>query len=278
MLRPQHVKMNLPTPKLGDMIQVYESGTGVYRGYIFKLNVASNSDIEKILCYDRGIYLSKNSISKAWKNASPEQITKEIASMFGMKTNIIANTGDRAEKYAANCQSLYKIIMENYDRVSNKNGKHYYIYFENDNLNVLEQGSHNAGPLFNENNINNLTIDKTIENMVNRVVVYDDANGVVATAENKDWQKVYGVMQEAITKEKDKDNNALAKGKLNGIEHTIKLDTLGNVNCKTGYTVNVSFDNFGLKSKLYITEDKHEWKDGLYTMSLTLSFKSGGSN
>ena len=77
-----------------------------------------------------------------------------------------------------------------------------------------------------------------MENMVNKVKIYDDKNNYLSCVSNSAEVNDYGLIQDNYTKETDKDSHTVATGMLTGIEQDVTIPALGNWDCRTGYAVN----------------------------------------
>lgn len=85
-------------------------------------------------------------------------------------------------------------------------------------------------------------------------------------------RKPYGMIQDVVQKEKDKDPVAAAKNLIKGVERKASLQCLGDVACITGYGVKVKEAYTGLTGLFWIDSDSHTFQDGQHTMQLTLNF------
>jgi hypothetical protein len=143
-------------------------------------------------------------------------------------------------------------------------------------LNIIEKGKTVASYVLSpDSNIQDAAYSESIENMINRVKIYDENKNLIGTVENADWIKLYGVLQDVYTKEADKDAQTVAKNMLKGVEQTASLSgILGCTDCVTGNAVQVKEPYTGLTGLFYIDTDTHTWQDGQYTMDLGLNFQN----
>lgn len=142
-------------------------------------------------------------------------------------------------------------------------------------LNVVEYGATVCTYELDENtNITESAFKETLENMVNKVRIYDGDGKQIGVVQNTKNQK-YGIFQETYTKEKDKNATTTAKSKLHGIDKTATIKALGKnmMAAITGNGVAVVDKATGLKGLFWIIGDTHVWEKGVHTMTLTLEFK-----
>lgn len=270
-----------PFIDLGNMLKLLtDDGTELFRGYVFyKEKVSSNPEMQ-IIAYDGGVYLLKSKMTFNFQRMSPEQITRRVCSEVGVPVGSLVSTGTTTSFIADN-QSPYDIIMTAYTAASKQRGKKYMSIMKNGKLNVIEKGvvvakyTLAAELLPNSKLIGDSTYSTSIENMINRVKIYDDKHNQIGKVENADWIKRYGVLQDAYTKEEDKNSTTVARNMLKGVEQKASLDNvIGDVECITGQAVQVKEPCTGLNGLFYIDGDEHTWEDGQHMMNLELNFQN----
>lgn len=267
------------------IVQIFEENVELFRGYIMDKDIDTSASTLKMQLKDNLVYTVKNdtignvtvkeenTIDKVFKD-TPENICKYICNNFNITYDTFSYTGNSIT-YIANGKTISDVMIDVYKEAGKKNGKKYYLLSELGKINMLEKGSYKCGVTIDENMIDKITFAETIDNMVNRVVVFDDTYNVVATKENSDDIKKYGLFQKIIIANDDDVPSDIAKNNLKPKERLVNLTIPGNVYLKTGRTVNVNFPFYGIKGDLYIKEDTHNFNDGMYTCSLTLSYEIG---
>lgn len=252
-------------------IQIYENDIEIYKGYVWTKDCDSSSNTVKLTCYDWLIYMTKSQTCKNFKQMTPEAITAQVAAEFGVPVGNLASTGD-VQNYVANNETGYKIMMTTYTHAAKINGKKYYPIVNNGALDVIEKGTLKSGIVFNGDNISNVKTSESIDSMVNKAIVYDNNQSIIATAQNTDWQTTYGILQTTLSQDEKKDNQKMAEAALKGVEYKVQLELPGNIYLRTGYAVDVNFPLYGINSTLFIESDKHEFSNGIYTTQVTLSY------
>ncbi len=256
---------------LGDNIQVVENGEVLFHGIIWTRDKATNSNEINIHCKDFGIYLIKNRHSYKFKNITPENITKKIASDFNLELGEIASTGKIINRNYLGA-TLYSIIMSSYTLA---NDKVYMCMFKGYKLNVIEKGIIACTPIESSVNLLTSSVSETLNNMTNRVNIYNEDDNLIKTVENTDHIKLYGLLSDYIKAYDNKENYTLkAEKKIKGVEQKITVTNFGDIQYTTGKSVVVTEPYTGLKGKFYIDADEHNWKNGIYTNKLTLNFKN----
>ena len=260
---------------LGDTIKLLDDkDKELFQGYVFTKGKSISGTTMSVTTYDGLIYLLKSKGTYNFKNMSPEQITRKVCGDFGIPVGNLASTGITLNRIFDG-ESIYSIVMTAYTLASKRNGKKYIPRMINGKLNVIEKGKTVAEyTLDGESNITDSTYSESIENMVNRVRIYDENGKQIGKVENADWIKKYGILQDVYKKEKGANANAIAKSMLQGIEKTAKIEGLGDNDCITGNAVKIKEPYTGLTGLFYIDNDEHTWQDGQHTMKLGLSFQN----
>jgi hypothetical protein len=250
-------------------------GKDLFEGYIFNRQKLTDSSVMEIVCYDRGIYVKKNSIVRNFTNMTPEAITRRVCADFDIKVGEIAATGVSISRNFPGV-SLYKVIQTVYTLASRSTDNSYHIRFEGGTLNVrVKDLTDETLIIQGGSNLMSAAVTESIERMVNRVEIYSAEDELLQTVRNDELIKLYGVMQEVIRQGKDEDAGTRAQKMLkdNGISQKITIHNLGNHECITGNAIVVQEPYTGLHGLFWIDSDTHTWKNGLYLNKLILNFR-----
>ena len=114
---------------------------------------------------------------------------------------------------------------------------------------------------------------ENMDDMVNRVYVYNSSNKKIGILTNTRWANMYGIFQSAITVDSGNGKQE-AMNELKGISKNASLTSTGDYRCVSGLGVIIEDSRTGLKGRFWIESDSHEWKNGSYTMKLDLEFKN----
>ena len=269
---------NIPVVNInpGNMIKFLDdSGNELFQGYVFDRDKAKSSKEIKYTIYDGLYYLTKDKGTYNFKKMTAEGITKKVASDFNIPIGNLASTGI-VQSIIVQGETIYDIIMKVYTAASKHTGKKYISIMQNGRLNVIEKGKIIANYILSEDtNITDSEYSDNIENMVNRVKIYDDKNNYIGKVENSDWIKLYGILQDVYTKEKGKNVNTEAKAMLKDIERSASISVdMGDNACITGNAVKVKETFTGLVGLFYIDSDTHTFGNGHHKMELGLSFQN----
>ncbi|OOM80943.1 terminase [Clostridium sp. BL-8] len=279
--------LNQPRVQIGPgtLISIVEENYGeIFRGEVIDRTLDTSNQEETFTCYDYMRFIMNSSTSMNIKDITPEEVTVKACQEVNITPGDIISTGISINRVCPD-KSYYNIIMECYTEVSKQNGKKYIPIMKSDKLNVIEKGQvisdyvlqSDKKDIYN-NNLMDMSYKDSIENMVNRVKIFDSDANYVDEVENSDYVRSYGVYQTTYTVEDDKDPYTVAQNKLHGFEEDIEIEALGNYSCITGYGVKTKIWYLDILSDatVYINTDTHTWEcgTGKYTMKLTVSFSN----
>ncbi|KZL94373.1 XkdQ/YqbQ family protein [Clostridium magnum] len=265
----------------GTLIWMQEDGKELFRGHVFDREIGSQSQELKFVAFDCMIYLTKSKGSYNFTNITPEDIVRTICGDAGIFCGDIGTSGYKINLLAKQ-KSFYEIIMMAYTKVWHFNGGKYNFmpYMNKDVLGIMNMGVAVDNFVISPSiNLGNTNYSDTISNMVNKVNIYNDKGEYLGTAWQREWIKAYGVLQDVYeASEDDKSPLTTANSMLHGVDETIIVNLLGNTKCITGWgvTVNIPYIYSLANTVMCIDADTHTWEvaTGLYTMDLTLNFKT----
>lgn len=267
----------------GTLIKIIEDITNkeLFRGQVIDRTLNSANQEETFTCIDYMRFIMSSSTSMNIKNMTPEDIAQKACSEVNVLAGIIVATNIPVNRKCPD-MSYYNIIMQCYTQVSKQVGIQYIPLMQADKFNVIEKGQIVSDFVLQSsrtdkynNTMLGLTYKDTIENMINKVVIFDKDGNYYGHVENTGFKDSYGTLQTTYTQEDDKDAVTVANNKLYGFSDEISIEAMGNSDCITGYAVKAKIWYLDMLSDciLYINEDTHTWDcgTGKYTMKLTLS-------
>lgn len=263
----------------GTMIWLVDDVAGeIFRGIVFNRSLNSNQELT-YYAYDFLIYFLKSKATYNFTNTTPEAITTRVCQDVGVSVGQLESTGMYIDLLVAR-KSLYDIIMQAYSYASYSTGKQYFLRMIQDKLNMIEKGKNlidfTLDP--NVNLINSEYVDN-IENMINKVKIYDSKKRFTGqVVENTEWQKFYGILEDAYTINKAKNTQVEASMLLKPMEQMVSVTVLGDTNVITGTAVKtkIFYVSVLVDATWYVDADAHTWEIGTnkYTMQLTLNLQN----
>ena len=261
--------------EVGDTIEFYMYDLQMFSGIVWDKGLDTSSEFVKITAYDDLIYLTKSDVAKVYKNVTPHAVTAQLASEFGITTGYVCTAGT-ARNYVALAKKPYDVIMAAYTHASKTTGQKYMPRMMNNKLHVIEKGASVANVVLDGRyNLENAKYTQSLDGMVNSVIVYKTEDGSHSLKQqNSSDIEVYGLLQKAISYQKDEDNTALAKKELKPMERKASVKAIGHPTCIAGNMVHVKDEHTGLIGKFYIDSDTHTWSKGVHSMQLELNFEN----
>ncbi|MEG0153619.1 MAG: hypothetical protein RR744_10700 [Cellulosilyticaceae bacterium] len=110
-------------------------------------------------------------------------------------------------------------------------------------------------------------------NIGDQMYLYDEKYRYIGVVENKDLINLVGVFQNVYTKEKDKQAGTVASNMLRGIEQSVEITTLGNIDYRTGKIVQTEDSATKIVGLFDVISDSHSWENGQYVANLNLRLR-----
>lgn len=264
--------------KLGDKIVFYpgypDDKKTKFVGIITQRERKSEMGELQYTATDGMMHLLRSSGTYRFANKTPEKIAQMICRDVKVKTGSIAKTKMPIAKIFFQERPYYEIIMAAYTKAYRKNKKKYIAQMNGDKLEVIQKGK--IIPNFHirqGERIIDSSYSENIDNMVNRVYIYNSSNQKIGSISNSKWASRFGIFQNAISV--DSGNGIKeAKAELHGVDKTASLTMIGDCRCVSGLGVIIEDFRTGLKGKFWIENDSHQWNSGVYTTTLELAFKN----
>lgn len=256
------VSMPLIKVEIGNSINLFDDKNKlIYVGVVTEISSSLSGSDVSVTSRDVLWYLGKNKLAGVY-TGSAEAIARKILNEFSIPIGNLESVAVDKTVISTGDKTIYKAILEAY-------GEDYYITAVGEKVEVRKKGSEVVAVISGKANLIDANYKKSMENMVNRVVVLDDSNGKVFEISAEENLK-YGILQDVIKAEKDKDVSLSAKEKLVGINGTSNISAIGNFNVVSGKAVIIQDISNGFTGKFLVTGDSHSIGGGEHTMSLTV--------
>lgn len=263
----------------GDAVRFRISRTWIFYGFIFSRKSDASGNV-KVTAYDQLRYLV-NEDTYSYTNKTASELIKMIAKDFNLKLGYIEDTKYKIAQRTEEDKSIIDIILNALDETLAMTQKLYVLYDDFGSL-VLKNIEDMAFDLLLDNEtIQDYAYESTIDDEVyNQIkLVYPNnqtgKNDLYIAKDTKNINK-WGVLQ--FYKKVDSPVNAKAMAdellKLyNKVKRQITIkDAIGDLRVRPGSRVitNLDLGDYKLKSYMIVESMKHKYKDGQYTMDLTL--------
>lgn len=259
-----------------EYVDDYGSSTELFNGRIFSRKRNSNTYTFEFIAYDQLIYLAKNKLCLAFYNAKATDAINLVCSKIGIETAEGNPTLGTLINFMADEKSGSEIIQMILAKVRADTGIVYTASAINGQLTVIKQGTVIEGYAADASGgVTSADHSENIENMINRVELWDDHGNFVTAITADNDIKEYGMLQEIYkiqppVEGESVDNYKAAEALLNGIESESQLHAVGNIQCVSGYSVLVKEE--GLQGNFLIKSDVHTFENNTHMMDLTLTY------
>ena len=256
----------------GDMVILQQDGQTLFGGKILEVEKSSSANTITYTALDFMFYLLQNELSLI-VDCTAEECAAKVCDKLGVELDSAAATGVKVYMPAIGI-SGYDIIMAAYTKAAAKTQKKYFCRMEGIyGVQVIEQGELCGVELSGDNNLTEAVYKVSAQNMVNRVLVVDEAGGELQTVENAADKSKFGTLQKIYSKSGDEDAGEAANALLKELEQSGRVTASpADVRAQSGWAIIVKDEISGLNGKFYIESDGHTWEDGKSEMQLTLAF------
>lgn len=259
--------------QMGNTIVVYDNGELIYQGTIVS---GSQKDMENYdyKCYDNAYYLNKNQSVIQFSDITVKQAIERLCTKENIPCKIDCDINTKVTKIY-NGEVISKIIDD-------------LLKLDADATNIKYRREYNYGSLYinsfqnlkmiydKEPIIGNFQIDKSIENLANKVIVVSSSEKnttVQATAQDESSINIYGrwTHYEKVEDKKIAQVQSIANNKLkelNKTTTTIKLTLWGDNYVRSGRIL--QFNQDILKGDYLVTNCTHTYTGDVHTMEVDL--------
>lgn len=258
--------------KLGDLIYFYVNGKKKFTGTITSREAKAEIGTVSYTAKDFMQHLLRSNTTIKIKNMTPEAATKKVCSQVGIKTSNLARTKISISKMLFSDQPIYDIIVALYRKAKKTTHKKYMPVMNGRNVSVVIKGTSSGVTLIQGKNITSATYQDTTDNVVDRVLIFNDKYKKLGKVEDKSDISKYGVYQSVYTKEKGVNAKKAAEALLTGVTKEASIEALGDIAAVSGKSIKIQNKAAKLTGTFYITSDSHKFENGTHTMSLNLSY------
>ena len=264
------------TPELGDIVYFYPDGEkkAAFLGKITTTSQAAGPGTTSAGASDFMASLLKSNVTLRFKNKAPEYIARYILNYLGVNVGTIAKTGVKLSKMIFDGENAYGAIMKSYYKAAKKVKKKYKPFMDGTNFCIGESGKDSGVTLKLGTNVTATSFERSAEDIVNRVVVFDEDGKRVGVFEEKESEKNFGIFQDVVSLSSGESAAQASAAAFKRPTKEAKVDALGNIKCISGRTVKLFDPQTGLTGKFIIENDTHSFSNGMHTMSLDLAFEN----
>ena len=274
---PHDKTVNLPSIATGDYISLENSKEGeIFFGQIFGVEKSSQTGTITFTAYDMMKHLLESTGQYNFKNLTAEAIASQVCADIQVPIRHLHPTGVNIASMICDKMKMYDIVMAAYTKAHKITGDKYFAMIYKRGLGVYKtEWAVKGFTLSEDSNIYASSISERMDDIKNKVLIFDDKGKQVGEVKDDGSIKKFGIFQEIYSKEEGIDPTTGAK-KLLKIKPTqaIKISAIGDINCLSCYFVEVKDTATGLSGKYWIASDSHTFENGVHKMELELRFDS----
>ena len=266
----------------GNPVSFRYNGNNIFLGYVFKKSRKDNSLIE-VTAYDQIRYL-KNKDTLSYSNKTYSELLVMIANDYGLAVGSVENTTYKIPNRIEEC-TLIDMLGNASDETILHTGRMYVLYDDYGKLTLKDVNSMKLPLYIDEESAQDFDYTSSIdENVYNRVraAIDNDQTGVreVYTFNDEAHESEWGILQHYEnlgTEGSVTDLKAKAQALLsyyNKKNRSLKVNgCFGDIRVRGGSSVVIKLNigDLNLSNYMLVEEVKHTWKDGEYSMDLSLS-------
>ena len=264
--------------ELGQEIEFIVDGKRIFIGKIFKISLNTSEETNTIKAYDNAVMLNKNNFIENYCNIPPSNIAKNIITRLSIQVGELPPDKTKCT-FPAIDRTGYEIILMAYKLQAAKDNKVYSVVSENNKISVVEQGTLIPNfSLTSSTNIRQAKYSESIEEMVNKVILYETAEGqskTIAIKENAEEIANYGVFQRVQEQDKNNEVYLQVNNILKGVQESSDLIVDGNIYLMSGFSVPIKVKTLSQLNLTFLIEtDRHVWTSNDYVTYITLAFEN----
>ncbi len=264
------------SPELGDIAYFYPDGakTASFIGKISTIGQTAGPGTISVGANDFMANLLKSNVTLRFKNKAPEYIARYILNYLGVSVGTIAKTGVKLSKAIFDGENAYNAIIQSYYKAAKKIKKKYKPFMNGIKFCIGESGKDSGITLKIGTNVISSSFDQSAEDIINRVVVFDEDGKLIGTFREKDSESKFGIFQDVVSLSSGESAAQASSAAFKRPTKEAKVEAIGNIGCVAGKTVKLFDPQTGLTGRFFIENDSHTFSNGMHKMSLDLAFEN----
>ena len=181
--------------KLGDLIYLYNDKKCLFIGTVTSREASADINTREYTAQDFMHFLLRSNGTFKFKNKSPEEITRQLCSNLNIKVGSLAKTEINIPKIFFEEQSYYDIIVRVYRKAMSVTKKKYMPVMSGKKVSVIVKGVNSGVVLTQGEDITEASYSDTTDNMIDKVVIYNEKLKKLGEVKNNTNISRYGVYQ-----------------------------------------------------------------------------------
>lgn len=257
---------------------VYWKQLEIFRGKILKID----TDLLKgsFVAKDSLFYLCQNEDSFSYENKTANEILNDLCYKYELRNGNEVDTEYRISSIVENNKKASDVLFNALSQTYKNTGARYYPISEKGEIKIIRRADRiNAYIIESGINLISYSSSTDITDIATRVLIKNDEGSTIITEENKDLQNQLGIgILQKVVRPDSELNEAQQRefaqtqlGILSKPKKTVNINALGEVEAISGSVIYLYIEERNISQGYYIDSDSHSFKDGIHTMSLTLT-------
>lgn len=263
------------TIKCGQIIKFENEEKTLFAGII--VDITTDRFSKSIKCLDFYFYLNKNKVIKQFNELDASSCIRSLLEEIDAKIGNIEPIATSISKIYKN-STIAEIIKDILETVNEELGKKYTLEIEDTTFNLVLHEKIQVH--ITKTHLGMPSLNESITEMKNIILVISndqEDESIYATAKDESGIKKYGMLQEIIEVDPDKDDISKVRNiaetklkELNKIFTKTSLEVLGNDDLRAGRILDIEIKEFAIKNEFLIKSCTHSFQKGEHICSLEL--------
>ena len=259
----------------GGIVTLLDDKTGLFYGYVVKISQNEKEQVQ-ITAYDQTWYLKKNKETYVFTGKRADQIVKQIAEDFKLKTGTLANTGYAIPSMIEDGQTLFDIALKAIDLTLINTGKMFVLWDDFGSLAITDVETAKLDLFVGDGSLaTGYTYDQDIDSdTYNKIKLVKDNKTTgkrdVYIYQNSKNMTLWGILQvdESMNEAQIKERGAKMLELYNRPSRSFSLNAITDLSVRAGRVLYIGIGAVGVKSFFLIEEATHDLLKETMTLKL----------
>lgn len=273
----KHARAKIPVGEGCTCIFSY-NGSELFRGMIMQTKQGNDKQLQ-FTAYDNGIYLSNNSDTFVYSNATADSVFLDICRRFNLPHDRVAACSYKIPELTKSSTTAWDALSDALSNEFNATGTRHYVSSSHGKLSLLTRKENILQWVIESGgNLVNYSFTDSIEKVKTRLKMVSRENTVAASAAKSDLEEKIGIFQK-VEKADESFNEAQLREMCSSMldeaserSRSLSITAAGIPEVISGMGVFIIIPHLGLSRTFYVDEDQHTFDRENHTMSLKLNY------
>ena len=272
----KHARVAIPVGEGCTCIFSYD-GSELFRGMIMQTKQGNDKTLQ-FTAYDNGIYLSNNSDTFSYTNATADYIFLDVCRRFNLPHDRVAACSYKIPELTKSNTTAWDTLSDALSNEFNATGTRHYVSSSRGKLSLLTRKENILQWVIEAGgNLINYSYTDSIEKVKTRLKLLSKENTVAASAAKSELEGKIGIFQK-VEKADESFNEAQLREICSSMldeaserSRSLSITAAGIPEVISGMGVFVIIPHLGLSRTFYVDDDQHTFDRDNYTMTLKLN-------